>query len=231
MSFVLIHGAGFGASCWDELIPHLNTEALAVDLPGRGTRADVGLRAITLADCADAVREDVEAKDLRDVVLVGHSFAGVTVPRVLDLLPDRIRHVVLVSAVVPPDRSRVLDQIDPGVRDLVEQSIAGGIYHQTREGAAAMLCNDMDEATAASTLDRLADDSAALLSEAVDLSGYKREIPRTYVHLTRDQCYVEELQQRSIALLRPDVIDLDTGHMAMISAPAELATVLNAIHG
>jgi pimeloyl-ACP methyl ester carboxylesterase len=138
MSFVLIHGAGFGATCWDELIPHLNTQALAVDLPGRRTRVDVGLRAITLADCADAVREDVEAKDLRDVVLVGHSFAGVTVPRVLDLLPDRIRHVVLVSAVVPPDGSRVL---------------------------------------------------------------------------------------------RPDVIDLDTGHMAMISAPAELATVLNAIHG
>ena len=118
----------------------------------------------------------------RDVVLVGHSFAGVTVPRVLDLLPDRIRHVVLVSAVVPPDGSRVLDQVDPGVRDLVEQSIVGGVYHQTCEGAAAMLCNDMDEATAAPTLGRLADDSAALLSEAVDLSGYKREIPRTYVH-------------------------------------------------
>ena len=46
-----------------------------------------------------------------------------------------------------------------------------------------------------------------------------------------DQCYVEELQQRSIALLRPDVIDLDTGHMAMISAPEKLASVLNTIHG
>ena len=56
MSFVLIHGAGLGASCWDELIPHLNTEALAVDLPGRGTRADVGLRAITLADCGASRR-------------------------------------------------------------------------------------------------------------------------------------------------------------------------------
>ncbi|MET7328088.1 alpha/beta fold hydrolase [Nonomuraea sp. NPDC005650] len=231
MPFVLIHGAGFGANCWDELIPHLNAQALAVDLPGRGTRAGIGLDTVTLADCADAVREDVEAKDLRDVVLVGHSFAGVTVPRVLDLMPDRIRHVVLVSGVVPPDGSRVLDQIDPGVRDLVEQSIAGGVYHQTREGAAAILCEDMDEATTASTLDRLIDDSAALLSETVDLSGYRREIPRTYLHLTRDRCYVEELQQRSIALLRPDVVDLDTGHLAMISAPGKLAAVLNAIHG
>ncbi|MEU4232881.1 alpha/beta fold hydrolase [Nonomuraea sp. NPDC026600] len=231
MPFVLIHGAGFGANCWDELIPHLDAEALAVDLPGRGTRAGVELNTVTLADCADAVRQDVEAKDLRDVVLVGHSFAGVTVPRVLDLIPDRIRHVVLVSGVVPPDGSRVLDQIDPGVRDLVEQSIAGGVYHQTREGAAAILCEDMDEATTVSTLDRLIDDSAALLSETVDLSGYRREIPRTYLHLTRDKCYVEELQQRSIALLRPDVVDLDTGHLAMISAPGKLAAVLNAIHG
>lgn len=231
MSFVLIHGAGFGADCWDELIPHLGAEALAVDLPGRGTRAEIDLRTVTLTDCAEAVRQDVEAKDLRDVVLVGHSFAGVTVPRVLDLMPDRIRHVVLVSGVVPPDGTRVLDQIDPDVRVLVEQSIAGGVYHQTREGAAAVLCNDMDEATAASALDRLVDDSATLLSERVDLSGYGREIPRTYVHLTRDQCYVEELQQRSIALLRPDVVDLDTGHMAMVSAPGKLAAVLNAVHG
>ncbi|WSQ13340.1 alpha/beta hydrolase [Streptomyces sp. NBC_01231] len=231
MAFVLIHGASFGANCWDELMPHLGAEALAVDLPGRGSRAEVDLGTVTLADCADAVREDVEAKDLRDVVLVGHSFAGVTIPRVLDLIPDRIRHVVLVSAVVPTDRSRVLDQIDPEVRELVEQSITGGVYHQTREGAAAMLCNDMDEATTTATLNRLTDDSAALLSEPVDLSGYGREIPRTYVHLTRDQCYVEELQQRSIALLRPDVIDLDTGHMAMISAPEKLASVLNTIHG
>jgi len=231
MAFVLIHGASFGANCWDELMPHLGAEALAVDLPGRGTRADVDLGTVTLADCAEAVREDIEAKDLRDVVLVGHSFAGVTIPRVMDLIPDRIRHVVLVSAVVPADGTRVLDQIDPGVRDLVEQSITDGIYHQSREGGAAMLCNDMDEATAASALDRLTDDSAALLRETVDLSGYSREIPKTYVHLTRDQVYVEDLQQQSIALLRPDVIDLDTGHMAMISAPEKLAAVLNAIHG
>jgi len=94
-----------------------------------------------------------------------------------------------------------------------------------------MLCNDMDEATANATLDRLSDDSAALLSEPVDLSGYRRQIPLTYVHLTRDQVYVEELQQRSIALLGADVIDLDTGHMAMISAPERLAPILNAIHG
>ena len=82
----------------------------------------------------------------------------------------------------------MLDQIDPGVRTAVEQSLAGGIYHQEREVARAMLCNAMDPATADSALDRLVDDSAALLSEPVELGGYAIDVPRTYVRLTADRC-------------------------------------------
>ena len=59
-------------------------------------------------------------------------------------LAPRLRHVVFLSAVVPPDRTAVLDQIDPAVRELVRAAIVGGIYSQGREGARAMLCNDMD---------------------------------------------------------------------------------------
>ncbi|MFJ9250796.1 hypothetical protein [Streptomyces sp. NPDC101776] len=102
-------------------------------------------------------------------------------PRVPDLLSNQIRHAVLVSAVVPPDGTRALDQIDTGVRQAVEQSNVGSVYDQTRAGAAARLCNDMDETTAASVQDRVIDDSTALLREPVELSGHGREIPRTHV--------------------------------------------------
>jgi pimeloyl-ACP methyl ester carboxylesterase len=231
MSFVLIHGAGYGAACWNELLPLLAADSIAVDLPGRGTRAEVDLRGVTLQDCADAVVADVTERDRHDIVLVGHSFAGVTVPRVLAAIPDRVRHVVLLSAVVPPAGTRVLDQIDPGVRAVVEQSLTGGIYHQSPEGARAMLCNDMDEATAAAALDRLVDDAAALLSEPVDLRGYELDVPRTYVRFTADQCYPPELQERSALLTKAAVEWMDTGHLAMISAPQQVAALLNRIHG
>ncbi len=231
MSFVLVHGAGYGASCWNELTPLLEQETVAVDLPGRGTRSATDLRTVTLQDCADAVVADLIERDLTDVVLVGHSFAGVTVPRVLAAVPDRIRHVVLLSAVVPPDGTRVLDQIDPGVRTAVEQSLAGGIYHQEREVARAMLCNAMDPATADSALDRLVDDSAALLSEPVELGGYAIDVPRTYVRLTADRCYPPEFQERSAAITNAKVEWLDSGHLAMISVPERLAELLHAIHG
>ncbi|MFL6023898.1 MAG: alpha/beta fold hydrolase [Marmoricola sp.] len=225
--FVLVHGAGGDARTWERLLPHLARPAIAVDLPGRGTRAEVPLTSVNLDDCARAILDDVAAFDDGDLVLVGHSFAGVSVPRVMAELAPRLRHVVFLSAVVPPDRTAVLDQIDPAVRELVRTATAGGIYSQDREGARLMLCNDMDDELAGWTLDRVVDDSAALLTEIVDLSGLEADVPRTYVRLTEDRCYTPDLQERSAARVGGDVEYLDTGHMAMVSAPEKLAAVLN----
>ena len=117
----------------------------------------------------------------------------------------------------------MLDQIDPAVRELVRASIVGGIYSQDREGARAMLCNDMDAEQADWTLDRVVDDSAALLTEIVDLSGLSADVPRTYVRMTEDHCYPPDLQERSAARVGGDVQYLETGHMAMVSAPHQVA--------
>jgi pimeloyl-ACP methyl ester carboxylesterase len=228
MSFVLIHGATMGADCWDRLTPLLDGDVLAVDLPGRGTRRDIDLRAVTLEDCGKAVVADIVERDLTDIVLVGHSFGGVTVPRVMALVPDRIRRVVLLSAVVPEDGTRVLDQIDPDVRASVEAAIAGGVYSIDADSARAMLCNDADEEQSEFILSRVVDDAAALLSETVDLSGYRLPAPRTYVRLSEDRCYPPELQAKSVRRIDAEVTTLRSGHMAMVTVPDQVATILNA---
>jgi len=227
--FVLVHGAGMGANCWDRLLPFLDRSAHAVDLPGRGSRSDVPLESVTLDDCAKAILDDCAGISGDDLVLVAHSFAGVSVPRVMAELAPRLRHVVFLSAVVPPDHTSVLDQIDPAVRDLVRASTAGGVYSQDREGARLMLCNDMDAEQTEWTLDRVVDDSAALLVEKVDLSGLSADVPRTYVRMTDDHCYSPELQGPSAERVGGDVLYLDTGHMAMVSAPQQVADLLNAL--
>lgn len=229
MSFVLIHGATMGADCWDRLTPLLDGDVLAVDLPGRGGRADVDVRTVTLEDCGKAVVADILRRDLTDIVLVGHSFGGVTVPRVMALVPERIRHVVLLSAVVPRDGTRVLDQIDPDVRTAVEAGIAGGVYSVGAEAARAMLCNDADDEQSAFILDRVVDDAAALLTETVDLSGYRLPIPRTYIHLSDDRCYPPELQTRSAESIGAEVVTVSSGHMAMVTVPDRIATIMAGI--
>ena len=229
MSFVLVHGAGVGASCWEPLLPLLEGDTLAADLPGRGERRSVDPRSVTLADCAAALVEDVEAANLEDIVLVAHSFAGVTAPLAMSALADRLRHVVFLSAVVPPDGTRVIDQIDPDVRVAVEASIEGGVYRQDPLGAAAMLCNDMDAEQTDWMIDQLVDDSGALLTEFVDLSGLRADVPRTYVRLTKDTCYPPELQERSAAVVGGDTVFLDSGHMAMVTIPDRVAALLDTL--
>jgi pimeloyl-ACP methyl ester carboxylesterase len=231
-SYVLVHGAGFGANCWDRLTPLLEAapvggRVLAVDLPGRGKRAGTDVRTVTLDDCAEAILADVGEADLHDIVLVAHSFAGVVVPRVMPPLADRLSRVVFVSAVVPPDGTAVIDGIDPGVRAAVEETIAGGIYAPGPDASRAMLCNDMDDDLAAWTLERLVDESAALLTEVVDISGLEgTPVPRTYVRLSEDRCYVPDLQERSSRLVGGDEVHLPSGHMPMVSMPDRLAAVL-----
>ena len=229
MSKVLIHGGGYGKNCWDRLLPHLSGDVLAVDLPGRGARGSIPLADVTQEMCASAVRDDILAAGLDEVVLVGHSLAGVIVPRVVTLIPDVARHVVLISAVVPPHGTRVLDGIDPDVRVAVEAAIAGGIYAQTRDAGRMMLCNDLDDEQCEWALDRVIDDAAALLAEPVDLTGYTLDVPITYVRLDLDHTYPPELQERAQALSGAQPFHIAAGHMVMISQPAALADLLNAI--
>ena len=81
MTYVLVHGATFDGSCWDLLLPHLDGPAIAVDLPGRGSRP-ADLTQVTIQDFVDVVVDEIECCDLHDVVLVGHPLAGITLPGV-----------------------------------------------------------------------------------------------------------------------------------------------------
>ena len=235
MSYVLVHGGGFAASCWDRLLPLTRTQAIAVDLPGRGKRP-ADLSTVTPIDFVTAVVDEIVCADLRDVTLVGHSLAGITIPSVLEQVPDRIRRLVFVSCVVPPTGKGVFDVVHllaPDIGDLPElaQEIEG-----TEEGtldewiATKIFCNDMDPGLRRYTLDRLVPEAPGVLSAPVDLTGLRHPVPRTYVRLLRDTAIPVASQVQMISNIGgADVVDIDAGHMVMISEPEELARMLNAL--
>src|SRR4029453_12703813 len=110
MDFVLIHGGAHGAWCWQPLLEHLAAPALAVDLPGRAGRPG-DLETLAVRDFAAAVVEDIESAGLSQVVLVGHSMAGLTIPPVLERIPARLASAVFVSCVLPRDAQTALDAL------------------------------------------------------------------------------------------------------------------------
>src|SRR5579863_1492446 len=110
-TFVLVHGALHGAWCWAAVINQLEKlgdRAYAVDLPGHGmNRADRAK--VTLQSYVDSVAEFIERRDLKNVVLAGHSLGGLTIPGVAAKIPARIKRVVWVTALVALDGQPIVD--------------------------------------------------------------------------------------------------------------------------
>ena len=121
-TFVLIHGGAHGAWCWARLFPHLEAPALALDLPGRGARP-ADLDAVTCDSFADSAAADIERAGLSDAILVGHSMAGLTLPRVAARIPQRLAQLVFVSCVVPPHGKAVLDVLAGTAKELTDARV------------------------------------------------------------------------------------------------------------
>ena len=239
MALVLVHGGCFTSECWAPTIPYLTGDVLAVDLPGRG-RHPADLRRVTVADWAASVVADIEAAGYDDVVLVGHSMAGLTVPRVAALIPAKIRRLVFVSCSVPRDGQTPQETLEESFDERVavssrdhmagDHSDTGDVeIGLTPELATQMFCNDMTAEQTAATLSMMVPEATGVMGEPVDLTGLRTAIPRTWVRLTRDAVLTPQTQDTFIANCGPDVevVDLEAAHMAMISRPQELAAILN----
>jgi pimeloyl-ACP methyl ester carboxylesterase len=129
--FVLVHGAWHGGWCWSEVVRGLEAaqaRCYAPTLVGLAHRHDEAQDAITADDHAAEIIQLVRMLDLRDVVLVLHSYAGMLGPALLAALRPRLRHIAWIEALIPPPGVSLLDIAAPAtaarLRSAAEQ--AGG---------------------------------------------------------------------------------------------------------
>jgi pimeloyl-ACP methyl ester carboxylesterase len=229
VALVLIHGGQHDSRCWQPTIDAINraapgTRILAVNLPGRmGVPGD--LNTLAIADCVEASVGQIEHAGLDDIVLVGHSMAGLTVPGVATRLgADRVRRIICVACSMPPQGKRILDTLIPPIRLAVGQAKNELPSWMAKQ----MFTNGMTPEQRAFSLSVLIPDASRLAFETVDRSALPASIPRSWVLTRRDRSLPPRQQRRFIENLGgvDDVIQLDTCHNAMISKPDELAAIL-----
>jgi pimeloyl-ACP methyl ester carboxylesterase len=113
---VLVHGGARAGDCWDLTVAELAGSApglrvLAVDLQGRGSRP-ADLTAVRITDFVASAVADIEEAGLGDVVVVGHSMAGLVVPGIVAKLgAARVREMILLAGFIPPQGSSVVDTL------------------------------------------------------------------------------------------------------------------------
>ncbi|GGV14442.1 esterase [Streptomyces filipinensis] len=223
--FILVPGAWLGAWAWDEV---------AADLRAAGHT----VHALTLSGLAEKkhspagqqihvqdIVEEVERRELRDVVLVGHSYSGVPVGQAAERIGDRLRRVVFVDSNLPEDGVSFLDGFPSDhIRAALDE----------REGvwpllpAAAYAHQDLTDEQIARLIAEGTAHPAATLTEPAVLGRPLAELPATYVKCGLDGRDPLPAVTEALRGGRWELVELKTGHWPMFSTPRELARILDA---
>ena len=118
-TFLICHGAWSAGWAWKKMRPLLRAaghEVLTPTYTGLGERAHLASRSITLDTHIADVLGVIECEDLRDLVLVGHSYGGMVATGVVDRARDRIARLVYLDAFVPESGQCLLDLEPTSVR-------------------------------------------------------------------------------------------------------------------
>lgn len=230
-TYVLVHGGGHGGWCYQPVARILRSkghEVYAPSLTGLGEREHLLSPGVDL-DChiTDIVKL-LHFEDLRDVILVGHSYGGMVITGIADRAADRVGHVVYLDAATPENGQSLVD-------------VAGPVILAARQGARMVDGVELvlfpgedpmhyfgvtDPAQIAWMKPRLTPHPWKCFEQKLVLENEAamRAIPETHIVCTstlatRD---VPKLQARSDGR----VWDIDTGHDLMISEPEATAEML-----
>ncbi|MBZ4318401.1 alpha/beta fold hydrolase [Streptomyces huiliensis] len=225
VNFVLVAGAQLGAWAWDDVVPHLRAaghDARPLTLSGLAEKR--GMPAGQQTHVRDIV-DEIERRDLRDVVLVGHSYAGIPVGQAAGRIGDRLRRVVFVDAEVPADGVPFVSAWPDGGAAVLKE-IAEHDGHRPVAPPSHYAGHGLTDEQIARIVDGSTPHPGTTLSEPAVLPRPLAELPGTYV-----VCLLAgaEPSDRAAELLTGERwrrADLDTGHWPMFSRPRELAAVL-----
>ena len=109
-TIVIVHGAWGGAWAFKKVEAMLRDKGFQVyrpQLTGQGDRVHLARPDIGLNTHIEDVVNTILYEDLHDIILVGHSYGGMVISGVADRVPDRIKRLVYLDAMVPNDGESV----------------------------------------------------------------------------------------------------------------------------
>ena len=224
-TFVLVHGAWHGGWCWKRVTPLLRAaghEVYAPTLTGLGERAHLLSREVDLDTHTTDIVNVLEYEELTDVILVGHSYAGLVIPGVAHRLPGRVAHLVYLDAFVPRDGQCLLD-LNPGAAAQQARVREEGDGWRLTPSPGARF-GVTDEADGAWLASRIGPQPYATFTQPVRL-GDTAPPAATYIFCSQPggfRRFAEQVRDAPGWRYR----ELATGHDAMVTQPRELTDLL-----
>lgn len=221
---VFVHGTWAGGWQFKKVQPLLEARGFEVwrpTLTGVGERSHLAHRDIGLETHIEDIVNFIRFEKLTDVILVGHSYGGMVVAGVADRVPDRIKHIVYLDAIVPGDGDSVLGLFGSRVEQQFERFVKDGFIIPPWVKAGAPWPHDMPHPIKTYT------DKIALKNPAA------KGIPTTYIltvekgkKAEQDDFYSQSLRAKERSWV---VLQLEADHNPQQSAPEALADLIAGI--
>jgi pimeloyl-ACP methyl ester carboxylesterase len=225
-TFALVHGGQHGAWCWTFVEAELGSRghtSIAVDLP-------VGDLTAGAARYAEVVAQ--ATRDAGDeLVLVGHSLGGLTIPLVPALRP--VRRLVFLCAAYPEPGQSHFDVLAAEPARSLGSATRGHLANQgppdhlsSADDARATFYDDVPAELQDWAISRLRRQSRTPHREVTPLVAWP-DTPRTLIHAADDRAIPLELARRqTMRLFGVEPIVIPGGHSPFLTRPADVATLL-----
>jgi pimeloyl-ACP methyl ester carboxylesterase len=231
-TIVLVHGAWSDASAWDRISPILKAQGyqvIAVNLPGHG-KDNTSFANITLASYVETVKKAIGTRN--NVILVGHSMAGVVISEVAEQIPDQIKRLVYLAAFLPKNGESLLalaqTDADSHIGKYLQVDKDHGSAGIAKDGIIDVFAADAPQAIQEYLLANFKPDPLAPLATPVVLSDANfGRIEKVYIHTLNDHAVSYPLQQRMVSganVAREYAIP--SSHTPFLSMPELLAAIL-----
>jgi len=228
-NYCLVHGAWRGGWVWKRVVRHLREEGHDVYTPtmtGLGERSHQLNAAINLSSYIQDIVNVIKFEELNDVILCGHSFAGMVITGVADMISERIAALVYLDAFVPEDGDSIFTLIPESEQlSWIKVVARYGGYSFPAIPAEVFQVNERDR----EWVDRMCTPHPlATWTEGIRLHGNHRKVKQRIFALASGWApspfrrFCEKLQEDAAWIIRT----IQCGHDAMLDEPEEVANIL-----
>lgn len=190
-TYVLVHGAWHTGKELESTAAPIRAAGHQVHTPTIAGNKPGDKKTVGLADAIKSIADYLVENNLKDVVLVGHSYGGMVITGVADSVPDRIRRLVYWNAFVPNNGESLNDMVPPPYVALFDQIAA-----QRGDSTVVLpfpiwreaFINDVDAETAQKVYDILNPHPVKTFSDKISLktNPADMQIGKSYINCTED---------------------------------------------
>jgi pimeloyl-ACP methyl ester carboxylesterase len=230
-TFLAAHGGWSAGWSWKKMHPLMSAAGHRLFTPtytGLGEREHLASPSNDLETHIQDVLAVIKYEDLRDILLIGHSYGGMVATGVADRASDRISQLIYLDAFVPRDGQALVDLISPAARGRMQQSVKAGDGWRVPPNP---IPPDTSEADVKWIAERRMPQSFKCFEMPLRLRNGETTLPRNYVYCTRIapgdtfRPFAERAKNEQVWRY----YEIDASHSAHVTAPESLAELLQAI--